>query len=151
LFINRSGFTLYRDDGSSLIETACLLPLLLLLLVGAVDFGRAYFAAVEVSSAAEAGALYGVQFPADTTGMIAAAKLDAADLAGLTPTATYGCECSDGSSITSLCGTAPTCAFNVVNYVEVDTTATYTPLIKYPGFSKSLTLNSKAKMRSAHF
>ena len=40
-----------------------------------------------------------------------------ADVA-LTPIATYGCECSDGTSVVSSCGAAPTYPFNVVNFVE---------------------------------
>lgn len=138
-----------QTDGSSLIETALLLPVLLLLLVGAFDFGRAYYAALEVASAAEAGALYGVQYPSDAAGMIAAAKADATDITNFSSTAIYGCQCSDGSGTSAACGTRPTCSLNVVNYVEVDTTATYTPLLKYPGIPSTLALKGKARMRSS--
>ena len=55
------------EEGSSLVEVALVLPMMLLLLVGSVDFGRGYYAAMEVSSAANAGACYGVQEPTDTT------------------------------------------------------------------------------------
>lgn len=139
-----------EDRGTSLVETAVLMPVLMLLFVGTIDFGRAYYSAIEVNSAAEAGALYGVQNPTDLTGMVAASKLDAADLASVAAVATYGCECSDGGSVVPSCGTAPTCTYNVVNYVEVDTTYTYTPIIRYPGLSSALTLHGSARMRSAH-
>ena len=46
------------ETGSALLEVALILPTLILVLVGAVDFGRAYYVTIEVSSAAEAGALY---------------------------------------------------------------------------------------------
>jgi Flp pilus assembly protein TadG len=139
-----------EDNGSSLVEMALLMPVLMLLFVGTVDFGRAYYAAIEVSSAAEAGALYGVQNPTDTAGMVAASRLDAGDLPSMTPVATYGCQCSGGGSVVAGCGTAPTCPFNVVNYVQVNTTYTYTPIIRYPGLSAVLTLHGSAKMRAAH-
>ncbi|MBE7159246.1 MAG: pilus assembly protein, partial [Rhodospirillales bacterium] len=62
-----------------MVELALLLPLLLLLLVGAVDLGRAFYVAIEVSSAASAGAVYGTQNPTDTAGMQNAAALNAPD------------------------------------------------------------------------
>ena len=40
--VYRSG-VLGCESGSSLIETAAVMPFLLLLLVGAVDFGQAYY------------------------------------------------------------------------------------------------------------
>ena len=40
------------DSGTSLIEMTLLLPILFLLLMGTVDFGRAYYLEIEVSRAA---------------------------------------------------------------------------------------------------
>jgi Flp pilus assembly protein TadG len=140
-----------HESGSSLVETAMVVPVLLLLLIGAVDFGRGYYSAIEVSSAAESGALYGVQFPSDTAGMVAAAKLDANELPSLQSAVTYGCECSDGTGVSANCGTEPTCNFNVVNYVEVDATATYVPILRYPGFPSPWVLKGTARMRSSHY
>ena len=39
---------LRRVEGSALIELALLLPVFLLLFIGTVDFGRGFFAAIEV-------------------------------------------------------------------------------------------------------
>ena len=131
------------------MELAFVLPMLLVVFAGVVDFGRAWFLDMEVASAAEAGALYGLQNPTNTSGMIAAAALDAPDLPGLTSTATYGTECSDGSSPVALNGTPPTnCSVSVVEYVEVDTTATYQPILYYPGFQSLFTLTGKSRMRA---
>lgn len=137
------------EDGSSLLETAIVVPVMLLLLVAAIDFGGAYYTSITVNSAADAGALYGLQNPSDIAGMILAAKLDGVDSLTLVPTATYGCECSDGSGASVLCVKTPVCTTNVVNYVEVDTTATYTPKMVYPGVAKTVILNSKARVRVA--
>lgn len=135
-------------EGAALVETALLMPVMLLLLVGAVDLGRAYYVAVEVASAAHAGAVYGVQNATDTAGMESAASLDAPDINGLTPVASYGCECSDGTSAVADCAYTPSCSYNYVNYVSVTVTATYAPLVSYPGVPGSLNLSSTARMRA---
>jgi Flp pilus assembly protein TadG len=124
--------------------------MLFALFIGAVDFGRAYFLSMEVESAAEAGAIYGVSNTADTAGMKAAATADAPDLPALTPTATFGTECADGSSPVEANGTPPnSCATGVVQYVEVDTSASYQPILYYPGLPSAFTFNGKSRMRAA--
>lgn len=139
-----------RDEGASILEVALLLPILLLLLVGAVDYGRGYYAAIEVSSAAEAGALYGTLNPTDTTGMVSMAKLNAKDISGMNANASYGCICSDGSSFVLSCTLTITCPTNVVKYVEVTTSANYTPMLPYPGIGSSLPLSSKVRLRTSN-
>jgi Flp pilus assembly protein TadG len=139
------------ENGSSLIEMALILPVLFLLLMGMVDFGRGYYLAIEVSHAANAAALYGSQNPTDTTGMQNAADLDAADVSNFTVssvTVTYGCECSDGSSPVVNCTSTPACATNVVNYVQVNTSVSYSALFPYPGIPTPLTLHGSSRMRA---
>lgn len=136
------------EHGSSLIEVAIILPVLLLFLMGVVDFGRAYYLSNEVVGAAHAGAVYGSQFPTSTTNIVDAAKLDASDVSGLTATASWGCECWDGSSSSPSCGTTPVCSTNIVYYVTVTATATYTPLIPWPGIPSSIILSRSTTMRS---
>ena len=45
-----------QDRGSAMIEFALILPLLVMLLVGIVDFGRAYGAQLSITGAAREGA-----------------------------------------------------------------------------------------------
>ena len=45
-----------QDRGAAMIELALILPLLVMLLVGIVDFGRAYSAQVSITGAAREGA-----------------------------------------------------------------------------------------------
>ena len=146
----RGAAVLRGERGNSLVELALLLPFLLLLLVGVVDFGRAYYLLLEVASAAHAGALYGTQNPTDTANMQAAATLDAPDVPGITATATYGCECSDGTAASASCTATPSCTSpaTVVNYVQVDTSAAYTPWLTYPGVSLPSSLTGSARMRA---
>lgn len=140
----------YRDEGASVVELALILPVFIFLLLAAFDFGRVYIAAINNSSAAQAGAMYGVKNPKDTAGMIAAARLDGSDEPGLVVTASYGCSCSDGSNDTAGCVSAPSCSYNVVNYVDVSATTVYTPLFHYPGIPDHFTLTDHLRMRAAH-
>lgn len=136
------------DEGASLLELALTMPLLLLLLVAATDFGRAYYLAMEVAGAAHAGAEYGFQNPTDTTGIQAAAKDDAPDVPNLTvATPAYGCECSDGTSYSASCTATPSCLNNVVYTVKVTVSTTFKPLLPWPGIPSAFSLSNSATMR----
>lgn len=138
-----------RERGSSLVELALVTPILLALMLGAVDVGRAYYLSMEVVGAAHAGAAYGVVKPSDTTGIQAAAAADAPDVPGLTVgTPSYGCECSDGSSYSANCTTTPSCVSNVVYRVNVTANATYKTWFPWPGIPSTFNLSSSASMRS---
>ncbi|MFZ0962635.1 MAG: TadE/TadG family type IV pilus assembly protein [Terriglobia bacterium] len=137
-----------REHGASLVEFGLMLPFLALLLLGVIDFGRAYYVQIEVSNAAYTGALYGTQNPTDTTGMQNAATGDAADITGMSAAATYGCECSDGSNAVPSCSSRPSCGVNVLNYVQVTTSATYKPMFPWPGIPSSISLGGSAKLRA---
>ena len=140
------------DTGSSLVETALLLPTLFLLLMGVVDFGRAYYLSIEISNAAHSAALYGSQNPTDVAGMKSVAVADAPDVPHFTTasvTVSYGCECSDGSSPIASCATNPSCGVkNAINYVSVTTSISYSAILPYPGIPSPLTLSGSARMRA---
>lgn len=140
-----------RQDGNSLIETALVLPVLLLLLAGAVDIGRGFRAAMIVNSAARTGAAYGIHYPTDIAGMALAAQTDTSTVVTVKPIAMYGCECADGSSAVASCSSEPTCSssMNSVYYVELDTSATYTPMLPWHGISTSIPLTAKVRLRAS--
>lgn len=138
-----------NDHGSSLVEVALALPVLLALLLGVVDFGRAYYLAMEVAGAAHAGAEYGIQAPSDSTGIKAAAKADAPDVPNLTvATPVFGCECSDGTSYSTGCANKPTCTTNVVYSVKVTVSASYKTMFPWPGLPSTMQISNSATMRS---
>ena len=148
--------TLHDDGGQSLVELALIVPIFALLLLGAVAFGQLAYAAIEVSNAARAGVAYGAQSAAtaaDTAGMQAAAIDDAANISGMKVAAQPFCTCSNDPTSTHLsdCGSAPaTCeaeGAHAINYVQVNTTATVTPIASYPGISPTFTLSGQAIMR----
>src|SRR2546427_12139781 len=94
------------ERGSAIIEMTLLMPFILLLLMGTIDFSRIFYTARAVSHAARAGAQYGAYSNVnsqDTAGMRQAA-LDAAqddiDTSSLTVTATSFCRCTtDGVTL----------------------------------------------------
>lgn len=48
-----------RERGQALVELAMLLPILLIILLGIIDFGRVFYAYVTITNAAREGARYG--------------------------------------------------------------------------------------------
>jgi Flp pilus assembly protein TadG len=134
--------------GQSAVELALAVPVLVLLLVVGSDYSRIFYVSVGVNSAARAGAQYGSQTvitAADSTGMIAAAKTDGANLANLTATASQ-CTCASSTTVTacptSYCTNAPQGTF-----VEVDTQSVFKTILNYPGIPTSTTLSGKAIMQ----
>lgn len=134
--------------GSAVVEAALAFPLLFLILLGAMDFSRVFFTAVEVANAAEAGARYGAQNPtraADLTGMQTAATNDT-DVSGITATASEVCRCEDGTSVTCSgnCGSQG----NPLIYAKVTTKATYSTIVPWPTIPSPIQINGKAVMRA---
>lgn len=147
---------LRSEAGQALIETALTLPLLCLILLGAVEFARAAYAAIEVSNAAQAGVEYGASSVAasgdftvsGTTysgGIVNAATNDGANLTGnnaITVTSiTTSCACANPSAGTpTSCSDNSTCVTGNSSMVEtltVKTKATFHPLITYFGLGSS--------------
>jgi Flp pilus assembly protein TadG len=140
-------------SGQALIEVALTAPILVLMFVGAAEFARVAFAAIEVANAARAGVAYGAQSvsaAADATGIQTAATLDAGDLAAsLTATARTSGVCSSGASCT---GAGSSClntdcatpGDHIETILTVDTVVTFDPLIHVPGIPRTFTLHGHA-------
>jgi Flp pilus assembly protein TadG len=60
-----------RSRGQSLVEFTLVVPILILILLIAVDFGRLFFSYVQITNAAREGANYGITRPDDTSGITA--------------------------------------------------------------------------------
>jgi len=135
-------------EGASFVELAIVLPLFLLMLIPVMDLARGFYTAIEVASAAHAGAIHGLENPSDTDGMVQAAKAGASNLSSVTATATYGCECSDGTSAVDSCATIPTCTYNYVTYVDVSVTTPYRTVFGYPGLPSSMNITREFRLRA---
>jgi Flp pilus assembly protein TadG len=55
---NRGVWQRRADEGSAAVEMALLVPVLTMILLGAIDFGRVFYAYITVSSAAHEAAVY---------------------------------------------------------------------------------------------
>ncbi|HEU4342498.1 MAG TPA: TadE/TadG family type IV pilus assembly protein [Candidatus Binatia bacterium] len=141
------------STGQALIELTLLLPLLVLILLGTVDFGRVFFQSMALAQAARAGAQFGAQndtTAADAPGMKAAAVNAGQDIGlaladvtaanrhfqcGADPwTTTDPSPCADGKPPKI--------------YVEVTVQKTFTTLFNYPGFPHSINLSRTATIRA---
>jgi Flp pilus assembly protein TadG len=148
-------FTGLRDDSaSSLVEMAIMLPVFILLAMGAAEFGTLAFYSIEVSNAARAGLAYGAQSPAtaaNTSGIQTAAQDDAPDvtrIATLAVTPTVACSCTSGTTITCTNAAANcTSPDRIIQTLHVATSATMTPFFHAEGMPASYTLTGSAYMR----
>lgn len=52
-----------KEKGQGLVELAIILPLLLIILLGTIDFGRVFYAYVTITNASREGARYGSLYP----------------------------------------------------------------------------------------
>lgn len=145
---------LRSEKGASFIEMTAVVPFLVILLLGALDGGQAYFYASELANGTQAGAKYALLNAAGiasyTTTITNAVANGAHDLSGLTvATPVWGCECPDGSSYSASCASAPSsCASTWVYKVTITASVTYTPWFPLPGFPSPITLSNSATMRT---
>lgn len=152
-----SGIAVHRvgmhvDTGQALVELALMFPLFILMLVGAAEFGRLAYDAIEVSNAARAGASYGSLThitASDFANIELIATKDAANLTGVTATAVDFCQCSSGAATPDCTKALTPCPSpaRIIEYVQVNTTATVGPLFNYGGFAHTFKLTGQAIMR----
>lgn len=86
--------------GSAMVEMALMLPLVLMMCMGAVDFGRLFYHAVTTINAAGTGAHYGSHdniIAGDLAGIEQRAADDAKDVTGATVSASQLCGCPTSS------------------------------------------------------
>lgn len=164
---------LFRDNrGQALVELALVVPILTLLMLGAVELGRIAYFAIEIESSARAGASYGSVnrgTAGDITMIKQAAADDVPDISNLNVTPGTACVCqtitnsSTGTSYsyqpasgTTACSTSyikscsavtATSRQVAITYVTVATSAQVDPIIHLPGLPQTFTLHGSCKMR----
>ena len=162
----RFGKVLRGDAGTSLLEFALVLPILLLLFLGVIEIGRYAEMSIQVASAARAGAQYGAQSLAtagDSLGIQTAALRDSQVVAcgGQTVNClnvfppnqgqTYVlCGCSSTGDVPgSTCPASCTPPAQQLVYVQVNAQGIFQELFNYPGIPSPITVNGVAQMRVA--
>lgn len=153
--ITRGIKAIKEDKGGAMIEFALVFPLLLLMCLGATDFGRLFFHAVTLANAASVGSFHGAQnnvTAAQSGLMVMRAEEDANNLDGVSGTAALFCECpgnpaaqidcSRATDATACPGYGPPRA-----YVRTDLQQTFNTVVNYPGIPASTVVRRTAFMR----
>jgi Flp pilus assembly protein TadG len=135
--------------GGAAVELVVVFPVVLLLLVGVIDYGRVFYTSVTVANAARAGADWGQfevghQIATDT--IKARAQLDGNDAGTLTLAARRFCECGIGGANASCSICAGGAAPDV--YVEVTATKSVSMFLPYPGLPNTISVSRTATFRS---
>jgi Flp pilus assembly protein TadG len=142
----------FAQRGQSVAEVALVTPMLLLLLLGAIEIGRFAYYGIEVSNAARAAVQYGAQSLADSkdiSGITQAAQRDAPEVPGLNVSASDRCACSNTPSSFVACPALRCSSGHPLVFLQVDTTARIKPLFRYPGLSSTFPAHGHAIMRVA--
>jgi Flp pilus assembly protein TadG len=140
-----------KRNGQSMVELALMLPMLVVLLRVALDFARMFNMSMAVTDAARAGAQWGAQnhaSAANVSGMEQAACNSMVDISctpGTNTTASSFCQCAGSSGAISC--TSPGSCTSVLNFVTVTATATFEPVVAYPGLPTSVPLSSTSTMQ----
>lgn len=130
------------------------------LLLGTAAVGFLIYDSIEVSNAAHAGAAYGMlsdAFAHNTTQISAVAHAEAQDLGAhltvATPTIFFACSAAlDGAQFSSAsqaeaaCGSSGVSNNQALEFIQVNTTASVTPVFQFPGLPKQWTLRGQSVM-----
>ena len=146
--------------GGAMVEFALVFPVLITLCMAAGDFSRLFFHAVTVVNASTTGTFHGAQnnvTAAQFTTRQNRALSDAADIKGVSVSATLFCDCPDGDDADTdadlvscdLADNADACpgyGFPRV-FVRTDVTQTFQTLGPWPGIPQSTKVARNMRMR----
>ena len=148
------------EGGSAMVELALVVGVLgVPLWLGTAQMGCLIYDSIEVSDAASVGALYGMRsstYAVDNAGMITTAQADAADFGAnlsVTPVTYYVCALAvNGTQYTGASAQLNATAGctgtgnHALQFVQVNTSATVTPVIHCPGLPATFKLTGQAAM-----
>jgi Flp pilus assembly protein TadG len=146
------------ESGGALAEVAFIVAILVPpLLLGVADMATVLYFSIEVSTAAHAGAMYGMQnsvLAVDTTHITTAAKAEAHDFAAanvtVTPTTYWVCNTAQGGTTyaTSAAATSPCTSASAypLEFVKVVVSAPVSPPFHCCGIPATITLSNASVM-----
>jgi Flp pilus assembly protein TadG len=140
------------DEGAALVEMALVSPLLLMLALGAGDFGRVMYASIVLSHAAHAGVQFGSQdvgSAANLADIEQAARDEARNIGTIGVVARVECERQDqpGTLVDCAETTCPAAYGEPRVFSEVTTTFTFQTLVPYPLIPNTVSLSRTARIR----
>ncbi len=131
-----------ENSGAAAVEFGFVASLLCFLFVGLADFGMGYWKKMQVGNAARAGAQYAMKNGWSSSG-ISTAITSATSFGSIaaSPAPTQACGCPNASSgiVATSCGASCTGGGTAGTYVTANATASYSPLLPYPGIASTFT------------
>lgn len=141
------------DSGVAMVEYALLVPILSVLMIGIVDFGMFINEKMELDDLARSSVQYVLQggdYNSIQSEVIAHSdiynKVDPQELTVTVTPPSQSCECSGGTTIACSSGTCPSGDYKR-GFVTVTITATYKPIVAWPGIAANKTMTGTAKMQ----
>lgn len=143
--------------GNAAVEMAIAVPILMAMVLGAIDFGRVHLEAMVVKNASAIGSFYGaqsMQYATNSTAIQSAATGDAGGVDGFSVTSDILCQCLDAngdynSGVTQVsCGTASCGTYGVPRvYVRTRAQNTFSTLGWYPGIPQNTAMDMTGWVR----
>jgi Flp pilus assembly protein TadG len=135
------------NSGSVAVSTALIAPLLILMISGVVDLGRAAYDATSLAGAVRAGGQYALRAPNDDAGIKLAVKTASTLSDGtVTVTTQQFCECPDGTSTNC---SASTCgSVTMRKFVRVSATLPFSKIMTSSAIVVPSSLSAQAVVRT---
>lgn len=134
-----------NQHGGPAVGFAFVLPLLMMIVIGLIDFGSHVVNTTALRNAARAAVQYARVKPEDTAGIQSVAvQIGKLDPATLSVTTTRFCECTSGVAVqcTVQCQGSP-----MQKFVKVEVTQPFEPIIPYPELLLPTTVTGRATIR----
>jgi Flp pilus assembly pilin Flp len=146
--VRRRPRSLRREErGAAAVELAVVLPVLILMAIGAVEFGRVYFTAIRVANAATAGAQFGAQGSGSgDPDFIRQVARDDADDQTLVVDSDRTCRCPDSETPVA-CSSICAGYGNPQFFIRVTASKDLSLLFGYPGLPPAIPVSRTATVR----
>lgn len=138
-----------RDDhGIAAVEFAFVAPVLVLLLVGMIDFGMYINQRMQLENLARSATEYVIKGGSEANVMsdviAGSGQIEDEEMDEITSSASSTCECDDGVEV--ICGDGCGGGYER-RFYAFELTRTYTPMFPYPGIPDSITMTGHARLQ----
>ena len=132
------------ERGSAAIELVMVAPVLMIMIIGLVDFGRNLYGAASLENAARTGIQYAQIYPGDGAGLVTTVRSAGGVAADADVAWEAYCVCPNGTRINCslLCG-----ADKPLWLISVAVSQPYQTIIPYPSLILPATINGSAVLR----
>jgi Flp pilus assembly protein TadG len=141
-----------HERGAALVELALATPLLAVLIVGAVDFARIFYVAMQLTNAARSGAQYGSTGSVGFDAAVVKTKAESASpqiapYTVETPVESCFCMTNTGGSTPQTCTVACGSGTHKAVFITVTASKDFSPVMRFPGIPSSLTMTRTVTLR----